>query len=332
MLSSAVSVEGFEPLENEPVFEPSRDLQLEPPARRVMLSELGYKNEEIDASPSQMAVALPFRILSDSGVEKLQSVVDRLSTRLDGVKGSRKLRSNVFRSKFIHDVCNSQDLTDFLSDIAGLQLEPCTFRVQQGHLNFAPSDVEREIVRWHYDTVNFSLAVMVSDPEEYEGADYEYFQGTVEEADRILREDGQLPVERTQRVVYRGAGFAMLAQGNRLEHRVTSLDKPGERITLVNCYLAADCSYSDPCTLDHLEAVDPHAMLYPEWVRHKAIRSSRKLQAVAEGLTFTDDYEQLEVQLKQALADAEQALDDVRRAKAGRFSTKSSQYTYGKRA
>lgn len=328
MRPSMPELDGFDHLKDEPVFDPRSDLSFEHPDSQVALADIGYSDEEIDSAPSPMAVALPFRILSDTGVEKLRSVTHQLEQQLAGVEGSRKLRANVFRSQYIADLCNSEELTAFLSQIAGVRLEACTFRLQQGHLNFAPSEVEREVVRWHYDTVNFSLAIMVSDPQEYDGADYEYFCGTVGEADQILRGQQALPVERVRKVPYRGAGYAMFAQGNRLEHRVTALSGPGERTTLVNCYLPAESDYPDPCTIDHMQAVDPHSLLYPEWVRHKALRSSRRLKLLADSIPHTDDYGRLATLLAEALSDAEQALRDLKRAESGAFSTKSSQYTY----
>ena len=56
--------QGVEVLEEEPKFDPSRHLQLEPSEHVYRLDDFGYTDEEIGQCPSNIAVAGPFRILS----------------------------------------------------------------------------------------------------------------------------------------------------------------------------------------------------------------------------------------------------------------------------
>ena len=60
--------EGVEGLDDEPEFEPSRHLQLEPSRQVYTLEAFGYSDEEIARCAGPVAVAGPFRVLSDEGV------------------------------------------------------------------------------------------------------------------------------------------------------------------------------------------------------------------------------------------------------------------------
>src|SRR5690554_7735772 len=69
---------GYEPLADEPAYDPAQHLALTQPERVVRLPELGYTPEEIAACPSDMAITSPFRILSEKGAAALRSVALKL--------------------------------------------------------------------------------------------------------------------------------------------------------------------------------------------------------------------------------------------------------------
>ena len=69
---------GFEPLENEPIFDPARHLQLERPQTVYGLDELGYSEDVLRDAPASFAATSVFRILSDEGAALLYDTVKRL--------------------------------------------------------------------------------------------------------------------------------------------------------------------------------------------------------------------------------------------------------------
>ncbi len=65
---------GYDWLDDEPVFDPARHLQLEPPGATTSLAELGYSADEIAPTATPVAFSEPFRVLSDEGAEVLLEV------------------------------------------------------------------------------------------------------------------------------------------------------------------------------------------------------------------------------------------------------------------
>ena len=69
---------GYEWLDDEPMFDPERHLQLEAPAEILMLADLGYTEDEIATKATPVAVSSPFRILSDEGAAIMLETARRL--------------------------------------------------------------------------------------------------------------------------------------------------------------------------------------------------------------------------------------------------------------
>src|SRR5579872_6196356 len=107
----------YESAHQEPIFDPKRHLALEPPAQVWRLAEFGYGEEEIRRCASDVAVAGPFRLLSAEGVAAARSVA--LSLRSMSQISNRTanyLAGGVYRSKFLRDLCECRQITDFLSN------------------------------------------------------------------------------------------------------------------------------------------------------------------------------------------------------------------------
>ena len=65
-----------------------------------------------------------------------------------------------------------------------------------GHCNFAPDDLSRAVDKWHTDTIGLDYVLMVSDPQEQVGGEFQYFLGTKDEVDNIKKEGELLPKDR----------------------------------------------------------------------------------------------------------------------------------------
>src|SRR5579872_5689492 len=102
---------------DEPTFDPQRHLALEAPMQVWSLADLGYTAAEISGCASDIAVAGPFRLLSAEGVAAARSVA--LSLRSMSQISNRTanyLAGGVYRSKFLRDLCECRQITDFLSN------------------------------------------------------------------------------------------------------------------------------------------------------------------------------------------------------------------------
>ena len=69
-----------------------------------------------------------------------------------------------------------------------------------------------------------------------------------------------------------------MQQGNFIVHQAKSLQAVGERITMVNGYIAADPFIEDFTRYDQLTLVDPQELISAESLRHVAIQARRQLE------------------------------------------------------
>ena len=302
---------GYEWLEDEPVFDPDVDLQLEAPSERVMLGDLGYDAEVVASKATPFALSSPFRVLSDVGATTLLRITRRLrrfSTSSQRVQ--HMVRGGCYRSRWFRDLCTSPELAAHMSTIFGTAVAPHPMAVQLGHLNFAPDDVSAAVDKWHHDTLPLDFVMMVTDPATVSGGEFEWFRGTKEEAATLA--PMQPPVERRVAPVFPAAGYAIALHGDMVVHRAARLTAPGERITLVNGYVAMDTRVDDQSRSRDLIGMDDPKLLYTEWAKYAAWRSAGKLQRLVDELEFTSDVEAVASRLEAAVADARRACDEMR--------------------
>ena len=277
---------GFAWLEKEPEFNPARHLALEAPELVESLSDFGYSAEEIAECPSDFAVSSIFRVLSDEGAACLLDVCQQLSAfTTSNARISRNTRGGVYRSKFLRDLCLSEDVTEFMSQIAGIALLPHSIRHQLGHLNYNPFEVGQNVDKWHVDTLRYDYVMFVTDPTEVVGGEFQYFKGTKHEM-AALKEAGQeVPESRIISPAMPGPGYAIMQQGNMVVHQAKGLREAGERITMVNGYVAADARIDDFTRYDQLKLVDPSDVVTSEFAQHHAMLAQRLVTQAG----FVDD-------------------------------------------
>ena len=78
-------------------------------------------------------------------------------------------------------------------------------------------------------------------------------------------------------VEWPGPGFAVALHGNMVVHRGGPLHQSGERISMVNGYVATDVGVDDQTRNVDLFHVDEPVTLAREWARYAAWRSRRRL-------------------------------------------------------
>ncbi len=185
--------DGFKLIEDKASFDPKKHLQLEKPNEIYSLKDLGYSKEIIADSPVDFAATSVFRILSDEGSEILLDVTRKLEKfTTSSQRIARNVRGGVYRSKFLRDLCLSDEVSIFLSDIAGINVSPHTIPHQLGHLNYNPLELEKNVDKWHVDTLMFDYVMFVTDPKKIKGGQFQYFYGTKDEMAEIKKNNKEI--------------------------------------------------------------------------------------------------------------------------------------------
>ena len=305
--------EGYRYLDEPVTFDPERHLALQAPEKIWYLQELGYTEDEIAQCPTDFAVSSAARVLSEEGINVLLDIARTLRQYAVGCERIENMvRGGVYQSRFLRDLCLCPEVTEFLSGIYGTEVAPHTMPMHLGHLNYAPEDLERAVDKWHHDTLGLDYVMMLSDPEQISGGEFQYFLGTKQEAAEFSRDDKTIPPDRVVSPDFPGAGYAIILHGYMVVHRATKLEAISERITMVNGYVPLHTGSPDPCLFSDLKIVDPHHVLFPEWARHKAWLARGKLDRLIDELPFTDDQDAIVAALKDAIQEVETAIDDLK--------------------
>ena len=309
--------QGFTQLTHEPEFNPAVHLQLEAPSDIFSLQDFGYDRATgLADSPVDFAATSVFRILSAEGAAALHQTAKALEPfATSNPRIERNVRGGVYRSKFLRDLCLCEDITQFLSEIAGLPLMPHTIPHQLGHMNFNPAKIGANVDKWHVDTLRFDYVMFVTDPTQYEGGQFQYFKGTKQEMAALKASGAEVPPEKIISPAMPGPGYAILQQGNLVVHQAKGLTKPGERISMVNGYVAADPAISDYSRYDQLCHADPEDVVTTEFSRHSALHATRLLEKAVLADGFHTDHGAKADKLEKAANILLDAAAQIRRGK-----------------
>ena len=305
---------GYEWFDEEPVFDPERHLQLEEPDEVVMLADLGYDQAEIATKATPVAASAPFRMLSDEGAAVMLEAARRLRrfARPAGNRIESMTRSGCYRSRWLRDLCISQEVNDHLERIYGTAIAPHPMPVHLGHINYEPSRIDAAIDKWHHDTIPLDYVMAVTDPARVPGGRFEYFLGTRHEAASLAAQDRTPPPERTVAPEFGGPGYAIALHGDMVVHRAAPLARLTERISMVNGYVSLNTALDEQSRTADLIIVDDHESLWTEWAKTAAWRASGRLQSLVDGLEFTRDRDAVIAQLESAVGDVQRAIDEMR--------------------
>jgi hypothetical protein len=310
----------YEMLRDEPTFDPARHLALEPPANTWRLADFGYGEGDIRNCASQVAVAGPFRLLSEEGVALARATAIALKQwRFFGDRTASYLPGGVYRSRFLRDLCNCPLVAEFMSEIAGCELIPHTMPSQQLYINYNPDDLSKAVDTWHVDSIGLDYVLLLNDPSTFSGGRFQFFHGTKHEAARLLETEignltsataKDLPANRVIAPDFPAAGYAMFQQGSMVMHRATPLNHRAERITFVTGFVASDIRYPDP-TLDRVAGWGEPGII-AEFARHKAWLSREKLGGFIEQVASEATSSEIGAQLRECLADTLAAIDALK--------------------
>ncbi|MBS36842.1 MAG: hypothetical protein CMO26_13070 [Thiotrichales bacterium] len=309
-----------------PDYDPDLHLALEFPEKIWTLDELGYSPTFIESCASPVAITSPFRILSRSGVATVRN--EALAVRESHMHRSKSRTANfaaggVYRSRLLRDLCACPRIAAHLSNIAQAPLAPHSMPSQQLYINYAPDDLSQAVDTWHFDGIGFDYVLMVSDPNRFEGGDFEFYAGTRERFAALhglkvpAVRNGVETIRDTQQVVRMrppAAGFGLFQQGNLVVHRAAPLLEPGERITLVPGYVALDVDLPDPTSVEDMPFYNEPGMA-TEIARHSAWLANSKLQSLLHELPADAPSDEVHAKLEAAIEDVRRALRAFRRDK-----------------
>ncbi|MFW0757491.1 2OG-Fe(II) oxygenase family protein [Pseudomonas sp. H11T01] len=220
------------------------------------LTEFGYATSPIHvASPDQLtAVAEVGGLFSEQGITELRRACYQLeaaSTTSNWIISNRT-RAATQSSTLIRGMMNSRAFLLAVSRIAGVPLVPHPLLNARSQVNYfyppeTPDD-KAQIGMWHTDGTSFVLNILLSDPGEYEGGEFVYFEGPVEQFD--THDFGG----RLRKSKVRACGDAVYIYGSRVFHGVRPVTS-GRRMSLV---LSFHCPYTveDVNTFWHLASDD----------------------------------------------------------------------------
>jgi hypothetical protein len=304
--------QGYSWFEDEPAFNPKRHLALERPNKILYLSELGYSQAEIDQKASPVATSSPFKVLSEEGANILLNVARNLRQHsISCERIDNMVRGGCYRSRFLRDLCIDPSLTDLMCEIYQTDVAPHTMPVHLGHMNFAPDDLSHAVDKWHHDTLPLDFVMLVTDPATLDGGQFEYFIGTKHEMAELAKQGKTPPPDRVCAPQFFGPGYAIALHGDMVVHRGAALNKPGERVTMVNGYVAMNTAGDDQHRHIDLRLVDDPEALYVEWARHSAWRARNRLDTLLKQMQFTSDPMSVSAQLQEAVKDVTAAIKDM---------------------
>ena len=308
-----VSPKGYEWFEDEPVFDSAKHLALEKPAEIQYLEAFGYSQEEIKSKSSIVAASSPFRVLSEEGAAILLDIARKLREHSISCERIENMsRGGCYRSRFLRDLCIDPSLTQHMCEIYQTDVAPHTMPLHLGHMNFTPNDLSKAVDKWHHDTLPLDFVMMVTDPATLDGGQFEYFVGTKYEMAELAKQGLMPPRDRVIAPPFYGPGYAIALHGDMVVHRGAPLNQPGERISMVNGYVATDTSVDDQHRHKDLTEVDDPEVLYTEWAKHSAWFAQDRLATLVSELAFTSDRLAVADQLENAISSVQQTIAEMR--------------------
>ncbi|MFF7726878.1 2OG-Fe(II) oxygenase [Streptomyces sp. NPDC008001] len=235
---------------------------------RTSLQEFGYRTGELrrhEGRVDDTAIAGPWRVLTDEGLECLTAVCGQLEGAAQdaGFTATRRLRAADLLSPFIGNMIRDRGFLLACSRLVGIPLIPHPLRLPTAQVNYGDGRGRQGGVHWHRDGMDYVFTIQLSGYEDYDGGRFTYFRGRTDEFPGPVSGDSRF---RTADCGERGA--TLFLHGSRIFHAVTPVTK-GRRVTLVISLFCPYFARQDSNTFWHLAADDGIAATVPGWLRLK---------------------------------------------------------------
>merc|ERR1711957_166841 len=141
------------------------------------------------------AYSAPTRVLSKEGVKALKAIVlKHAHLAKTNPRQAAALRGLAYKSKFIRDMMSDQKLLAFYSKLAGQPVCFSSFSMGSPQANLGKiSKVRKDVDKWHFDSVDFVMVIILSDMDDMVGGELEVLKmdlGTPEATAAIKCEGG----------------------------------------------------------------------------------------------------------------------------------------------
>ena len=270
------------------------DLQLELPKKVIVRTEPEFKevsypySKDVDMGLG-IAYTEPFRILSESGVQKLRSIVNREAPcRAQSTSRTPSfLRGLGYLSTAVREYSESPILIDICSKLARQPLGVHPVSMNMGHVNISKIG-ENCVDSWHVDSVEFVLIVILSDMTDIVGGELQILN--IPDASGNIFEDlksNGVPEDLVHSISYIQPGHGIFMHGSKILHRVKGVIKGRDpRITMVTSFCSLDVFQPDCTRYATFLISDPEDVASLEFARHKAWRIEGKMKYIMEKCNF----------------------------------------------
>lgn len=296
-------------------FDPDRHLQLELPSniKDLDFNDIPFPFSELEAAKKRnLAYTRPFRVLSEEGVRAAREAVFEHKARF-GKSDSRAscyVRGLGFVSNFHKGLSYCKELVDLLSSLARDSIHPSTV-MNISHTNIGEIRTGRPIDKWHVDSVDYVLVIILSDVEAMVGGDLRVLQlpdSSGEVFDKLTAEG--VPDDLVETVRYTQAGYGILMQGSKILHSVSEVVAAREpRISLVNSYVSRRPFSVNRLRYSLYAKNDSANFINYEHARHRAWRVQGQLKYLQDMTTFETPPEELTAILRAAAVELVHAAD-----------------------
>lgn len=298
----------FDVLKDEPKFDASRHLSLEKPKNLYDLKSFGYTSEDLQNTPSDVAITSCFRVLSQEGVEALNHVCEQLEKH----KVKNRTRGGGYRSTFLRDLCFSEDINNHVAEIMGVELIPNPMLHQTGHINYSSSELKNKN-SWHFDTVPFNIVMFLTDLNKISGGEFQYFKGTKTNFEYMQKMEKSIPVDDVVTPFIANAGYAVAMQGNYVVHQSNKLNLYAKRISIVNSFIPRSPVAKDIAPYEDLILNDASSIITAEYFRQRGIRWCEYLSERINYPNYYADNEAYVSDLQHLIKEIEDTVSKLRR-------------------
>lgn len=310
-------------------FDPEKHLCIELPET---IKDLTFNNvpypfkDEDQKTDRNLAYSRPFRLLSKAGVKAARdSMVHGKVNCTD--RAPKFIRALGYTSNWHRGFAFSPEVLGVLSGIARDELRPHGHLMNISHTNVGEIGTGRAVDKWHTDSVDYVLVVVLSDLTDMKGGALQVVQkpdandGTFEN----LQKKG-IPPELIETIKYSEGmpGYAILMQGSKILHTVNEVLAGKEaRISLVNSY-APNRPFAYDRTKYHSHRdgfCDGESIASVEFARHKAWRIQGQMKYILDELNFGTDRKDIIDLLRAAENELKECSDDLENKRINCFQT-----------
>jgi len=314
---------------NEPQFDPKIHLDLKMPEYVRLLDSFekakytpDINTRKSNENGTNFAYTSPFSLLSDEGIRVLLDIFKRESHRAgdpSSARGNKKtIRGLYYASKFIRDLQNCQELTDFFHKICGEELVPHPSYSNSPQVNVSfVGGTKGPVDHWHWDSVAYTGVVLLSDMTEMEGGHLEVAMCEKHKALEMLSH-GILPP--TETIEYGKAGKMILAQGSEILHHVTPVHSNHVRISMIFGYAPANPFQPQKTILDTMRKLDTkHQLGDYEYFREKCWQMRNCLDHYVNEVKYSTDGEKFGKMLRAVASELIYSADVLEGIRSDRF-------------